>query len=112
MRVVRGVDEEHAEFPVAGVGGEVGGPGGGLEDPTTFGTTLSSPFDIQGHLFQLTVAGVALSGSIGIGFLLLVGLPAELLESTIRNNYDRAFGWLARFRRRVASVMEPVARLL
>ncbi len=37
-----------------------------------------------------------LSGSIAIAFLLLVGFPAELLESTIRSNYDRAFGWLAR----------------
>jgi hypothetical protein len=95
-----------------GSGGGGGGPGGGLEDPSTFGSTLSSPFDVQAHLFQLTVAGVALSGSIGVGFLLLVGLPAELLESTIRNNYDRAFGWLARFRRRLAKTMAPVALLL
>ncbi len=106
-------DPTEEDFDTGGShGGGGAGGGGGIEDPTVFGSTLSSPFDIQAHLFQLTVAGVALSGSIGVGFLLLVGLPAELLESTIRSNYDRAFGWLARFRRRVATAMAPVALLL
>jgi hypothetical protein len=112
IKVIGDPTEEDAEPTGSHGGGGSGGPGGGLEDPTVFGSTLSSPFDVQAHLFQLTVAGVALSGSIGIGFLLLVGLPAELLESTIRNNYDRAFGWTARFRRRVGAALAPVARLL
>ena len=93
-----------------GNGGNVGG--GGFEDPTVFGSSVESPFDADAHAFQLTAAGVALTGSLAIAFLLIVGLPAELLESTIRSNYDRAFGWLARFRRRVGKILAPVARLL
>jgi hypothetical protein len=107
--------EEPGEEPAesADHGGAGGGsPGSGLEDPTVFGSALSSPFDLQARLFQLTVAGVALSGGLSVAFLLLVGLPAELLESTIRSNYDRTFGWLARIRRRLAKIAAPVARLV
>ena len=86
--------------------------GGGFDDPTVFGSSVESPFDADAHAFQITAAGVALTGSLAIAFLLIVGLPAELLESTIRSNYDRAFGWLARFRRRVGKVLAPIARLL
>jgi hypothetical protein len=93
-----------------------GGPGsvgaGGWGDPSVFGTVLESPFDPEAHAFALSPAGIVLSGSIAIAFLLLVGFPAELLESTIRSNYDRAFGWLARLRRRVGRMLAPVARLL
>lgn len=112
VKIIPEPSEETTGNQGGGHGGAGGGPGGGLEDPTEFGSTLSSPFDIRSHLFQLTVAGVALSGSIGVGFLLLVGLPAELLESTIRSNYDRAFGWLARFRRRVGRMLAPIAQVL
>jgi hypothetical protein len=88
------------------------GPGGGngIEDPTVFGSSVVSPF--VDHSFHLTPAGIVLSGSIAVGFLLLVGFPAELLESTIRSNYDRAFGWLARLRRRGRKLVEPIARAL
>ena len=58
-----------------------------------------------------TLGGLALSGTIALAFLLLVGLPAELLESTIRSNYDRAFGWLARLRRRAGRIVAPIARV-
>ncbi len=96
----------------SGPGGQ-GGPGGyGFDDPTEFGSSVESPFDAQAQAFQLTVAGIALTGSLGLAFLLMVGLPAELLESTIRSNYDRAFGWLARIRRRVAKIVAPIARVL
>lgn len=98
--------------PTGGTGGGGNVGGGGLEDPTVFGSSVESPFDADAHAFQLTAAGVALTGSLAIAFLLIVGLPAELLESTIRSNYDRAFGWLARFRRRVGKILAPVARLL
>jgi hypothetical protein len=103
--------------PADGTGAAGSGPGGGtegngLEDPTEFGSSLESPFDAQAQAFQLTAAGIALTGSLGLAFLLLVGLPAELLESTIRSNYERAFGWLARIRRRVAKIVAPIARVL
>jgi hypothetical protein len=95
-----------------GTGGS-GGPGAhGFTDPSQFGSSVDSPFDAPAHAFALSPAGIVLSGSIAIAFLLLVGLPAELLESTIRSNYDRAFGWLARLRRRVSRMLAPIARLL
>ena len=93
-----------------------GGPGGsnahGFTDPTVFGSSVDSPFDAPAHAFALSPAGIVLSGAIAIAFLLLVGLPAELLESTIRSNYDRAFGWLTRLRRRVSRMLAPIARIL
>lgn len=98
--------------PASGAGG-TGGPGAhGFTDPSQFGSSVDSPFDAPAHAFALSPAGIVLSGSIAIAFLLLVGLPAELLESTIRSNYDRAFGWLSRLRRRAARMLAPVARLL
>ena len=45
-----------------GNGGNVGG--GGFEDPTVFGSSVESPFDADAHAFQLTAAGVALTGSL------------------------------------------------
>jgi hypothetical protein len=99
--------------------GAAGGPGGsggsdahGFTDPSQFGSSVDSPFDAPAHAFALSPAGIVLSGSIALAFLLLVGLPAELLESTIRSNYDRAFGWLARLKRRASRMLAPVARLL
>ena len=96
-----------------GAGGGAAGPGAhGFEDPTVFGSSVVSPYDAPAHAFALSPAGIVLSGSIALAFLLLVGLPAELLESTIRSNYDRAFGWLGRLRRRVGRMLAPVARAL
>lgn len=89
-----------------------GSNGHGFTDPTVFGSSVDSPFDADAHAFALTTAGIVLSGTIAIGFLLLVGFPAELLESTIRSNYDRAFGWLARLRRRTHRMLQPVARIV
>ncbi|CAN5509621.1 hypothetical protein BH09ACT4_BH09ACT4_19360 [soil metagenome] len=100
---------EHPADP--GVGSS-GSGGHGFGDPSVFGSSVVSPLDSGAHAFALSPAGIVLSGSIAIAFLLLVGFPAELLESTIRSNYDRAFGWLARLRRRVGRLLEPVARLL
>ncbi|HWM33542.1 MAG TPA: FGLLP motif-containing membrane protein [Pseudolysinimonas sp.] len=90
-----------------GTGGQA--TGNGLTDPSVFGSSLDSPFG--DHSFALSVAGMVLSGSIAIAFILLVGFPAELLESTIRSNYDRAFSWLARLRAALGRVLAPVARL-
>ncbi|WP_022873905.1 hypothetical protein [Nesterenkonia alba] len=36
---------------------------------------------------------------LALGFTLLAALPSELLYSTLRSNYDRAFGWVAGLRR-------------
>jgi hypothetical protein len=112
---------EPSEEPVdtdetSGTGVAGGGPGGsganGFEDPSVFGSSLASPYDTSAHAFALSPAGIVLSGSIAIAFLLLVGFPAELLESTIRSNYDRAFGGLARLRQRVAKRFAAIARAL
>lgn len=84
----------------------------GFTDPSVFGSALASPYDAAAHAFALTTAGIVLSGSIAIVFLLFVGFPAELLESTIRSNYDRAFGWIGRLRRRVHRMLEPLAKAL
>lgn len=111
-------DVKQLGAPADGTGsaGGTGGTGGpdahGFTDPSQFGSSVDSPFDAPAHAFALSPAGIVLSGSIAIAFLLLVGLPAELLESTIRSNYDRAFGWLARLRRRASRMLAPVARLL
>lgn len=107
--VVPGKQEggEHAHH---GAGTATTSSGHGLGDPSVFGTTLESPFRDQ--TFRLSAAGIVLSGSIAFAFILLVGFPAELLESTIRSNYERAFGWLARIRRRLGRIAAPVAKVL
>ncbi|WP_062516423.1 hypothetical protein [Demequina gelatinilytica] len=43
------------------------------------------------HLSPLRVAAAVTLAS---AFLLLAGIPAELLQSTLTENYSRAFGWL------------------
>jgi hypothetical protein len=101
--------EEGAPGPHHGMG--IGGIGAhGFGDPSVFGTSLESPFRDQ--TFRLSVPGLVLSGSIALAFILLVGFPAELLESTIRSNYDTAFGWLARMRRRLGRIAAPFAKAL
>lgn len=110
-------DEKELGAPLDDTSATGSGPGGGsgghgFEDPSVFGSSVESPFDAPAHAFALSPAGLVLSGSIAIAFLLLVGFPAELLESTIRSNYDRAFGWLARLRRRVGRMLAPVGRVL
>jgi hypothetical protein len=101
--------EEGAPGPHHGTGSGLTG-GHGIGDPSVFGTSLETPFRDQ--TFRLSAAGIVLSGSIALAFILLVGFPAELLESTIRSNYDTAFGWLARIRRRLGRIAAPVAKAL
>ncbi|WP_062303797.1 hypothetical protein [Demequina subtropica] len=48
------------------------------------------------HLSPLRVAAAVTLAS---AFLLLAGIPAELLQSTLTENYSRAFGWLTPRRR-------------
>ena len=71
-------------------------PADGFDSPSTFASTLPTIGS-----FPVTPTTVAVTGGIAVAFLLLVAFPSELLEDTIRENYDRAFGWLAPVRRRV-----------
>jgi hypothetical protein len=107
-------DPENPDDTGTGVNGPGGGGsnGHGFGDPTVFGSSVVSPLNAPAHAFILSPAGIVLSGSIAIAFLLLVGFPAELLESTIRSNYDRAFGWLGRLRERVGRLVGPLRRIL
>lgn len=55
----------------------------------------------------------AASGGLAAAFVLLAALPAELLESTLSENYGRAFGWLTPARKRVSRLrMHPPRFLL
>ncbi|MGJ9411228.1 hypothetical protein ACHAAC_00825 [Aeromicrobium sp. CF4.19] len=73
--------------------------------PSSYGTGLRPLSDV----LDLPV-GVALAGAgAAISFLLFVALPAELLYSTLRENYARAFAWpapLRRIRARLPAVLE------
>jgi len=71
-------------------------PNDGFDSPSTFASTLPTFGS-----FPVTPTTVAVTGGIAVAFLLLVAFPSELLEDTIRENYDRAFAWLAPVRRRV-----------
>ncbi|WP_375000620.1 hypothetical protein [Aeromicrobium sp. CTD01-1L150] len=65
------------------------------EEPTAYGTGLRSPSDLADHPIRYVTAALLTA----VSFLLLVTIPAELLYSTLRKNYDRAFGWAAGLRR-------------
>ena len=71
-------------------------PDDGFDSPSTFASTLPAFGS-----FPVTPTTVAVTGGIALAFLLLVAFPSELLEDTVRENYDRAFGWLAPVRRRI-----------
>jgi len=84
-----------------------GSGGDGFDSPSTFAATLP----VFGS-FPITPTTVAVTGGIAIAFLLLVAFPSELLEDTIRENYDRAFGWLAPVRRRIDHLRGRVGRMV
>jgi hypothetical protein len=91
--------DDATQQPLAdGAGGPPIGqrPADGFDSPSTFASTLPTFGS-----FPITPTTVAVTGGIAVAFLLLVAFPSELLEDTIRENYDRAFGWLAPVRRRV-----------
>ncbi|WP_062466629.1 hypothetical protein [Demequina maris] len=58
------------------------------------------------HFTPLKVAATATLAS---AFLLLAAIPAELLQSTLTENYGRAFGWSARRARRARHHLLPRA---
>ena len=97
--VVVAPSDEPTQQPLAdGAGGPPIGqrPADGFDSPSAFASTLPAFGS-----FPITPTTVAVTGGIAVAFLLLVAFPSELLEDTIRENYDRAFGWLAPVRRRV-----------
>ncbi|WP_111718393.1 hypothetical protein [Homoserinimonas sp. OAct 916] len=68
-------------------------------------SVLSSLRTVQ----QVNLAPWAVAGSIGLVLILMliVGYPAQLLNSTISTNYDRIMGWTAPFTRRWARLRPP-----
>jgi hypothetical protein len=93
-----------AATTVAGVIPVVGG--GGLTDPTVFGTSLRTPFDV------FATPGVVIAGAIAgaAAFLLFVAIPAELLHSTVRENYHRLPSWGGVWRSRLNAFSDRVQR--
>jgi hypothetical protein len=80
--------------------------GGGLTDPTVFGTSLRTPFDV------FATPGVVIAGAIAgaAAFLLFVAIPAELLHSTVRENYHRLPSWGGVWRSRLNAFSDRVQR--
>jgi hypothetical protein len=88
---------------LAGLGGSTGN---GFDSPSSFTSTLKTATE-----FRLTPALVGAAGLIASAFLLLVAFPAELLESTVRANYDRVFGWVAPIKRRLGRIGGAIKRI-
>lgn len=80
--------------------------GGGLTDPSVFGTTLRTPLDVFSTP-AIVIAG-ALAGA--AGFLLFVAVPAELLHATIRENYHRLPVWRGSWRDRLTAWGDRIQR--
>ena len=68
--------------------------------------SLPTIFDVQIAPWKF-----AASGGLAAAFVLLAALPAELLESTLSENYGRAFRWLEPARRRVRKIQSRRLRL-
>jgi len=80
--------------------------GGGPDDPTVFGTSLRTPFEVfntPGAVIAGAIAGAA-------AFLLFVAIPAELLHATVRENYHRLPAWGGSWRTRLNAWSERVQR--
>lgn len=80
--------------------------GGGLNDPTIFGTSLRTPFEV------FTTPGVVIAGALAgvAAFLLFVAIPAELLHSTVRENYHRLPAWGGLWRTRLNALSDRIQR--
>lgn len=84
-------------------------PGPGWNDPTVLGSTLRTVSESD-----LTPATLATASGIAALLILLVALPSRVLDSTVRSNYARIFGWMAPLiasRRRFAAAMAASRRL-
>ncbi|MCU1439534.1 MAG: hypothetical protein JWP85_531 [Rhodoglobus sp.] len=88
---------------LAGLGGSAGN---GFDSPSSFTSSLKTATE-----FRLTPALLGAAGLIAAAFLLLVAFPAELLESTVRANYDRVFGWVAPIKRRLGRIGHAIKRI-
>jgi hypothetical protein len=71
-----------------------------LDTPTAFSTDLGT----IGTAVHINPVAAAVTGGVAAGFLGLVAFPSELLENTIRANYETAFRWLSPTRRWFAGV--------
>ncbi len=91
-----------AATPSDGAAPVVGG--GGADDPTVFGTSLRTPFEVFST--PAVVVGGAIAGA--AAFLLFVAIPAELLHATVRDNYHRLPAWGGSWRTRLNAWSERV----
>lgn len=62
------------------------------------------PFSLR----EITGWSIAATGGLAVIFVLLAALPAELLQSTLTENYGRAFAWMAPARKRVTRIRSLV----
>lgn len=86
-----------------------GSPGiaaaGGEDSDAARPSTFSSELKILGELrFSSVTTGTA--AVLAAALVVLVSLPAELLQSTVGANYNRAFRWLDRLRGRLKTVRD------
>ncbi|WP_062201970.1 hypothetical protein [Demequina salsinemoris] len=70
--------------------------------------------DVVPSLWENTITPytIATTGGLAAVFVLLAALPAELLQSTLTENYGRAFAWLTPVRRRTRGLRRFVPRRL
>jgi hypothetical protein len=69
------------------------------DEHTGIADSLPTIYDMQ-----LAPWKFAATGSLAAALVLLAALPAELLQSTLTENYGRAFRWMEPARRRIATV--------
>lgn len=93
-------------FTTADADGSPGIAAAGGEDsdaarPSTFSSELKTLGELR---FSSVTAGTA--AVLAAALVVLVSLPAELLQSTVGANYNRAFRWLDRLRVRLKTVRD------
>lgn len=96
--------------PVSSQGSAPGSSGSGWDEPTVLGTSMRTLEELR-----LDPIALAISGGLIAGVLLMIAMPSVLLESTLKENYDRMFRWLAPLRRATERIRKrlwgsPVAR--
>jgi hypothetical protein len=102
----KAADQPDRDDVIAFLAGLGGSAGNGFDSPSSFTSSLKTATE-----FRLTPALVGAAGLIATAFLLLVAFPAELLESTVRANYERVFGWLAPVKRRLGKIGDAIKRI-
>ena len=98
--------DEPAEAPAGAASGEVssaGASGPDFSEPSTIGSTLQTWSSVT-----ITSTTLAVVAAMTVALIVLVALPAELLQSTFSANYQRAFGWLAPVTARGTALRERI----